>query len=84
MGIYYAGMSEWFAKEYRIRPRDHIDRTDEYHRLGAKKVVIFDHIVRHEPYYPRDQYSMGIRGPAMRPHIDVTHKVSENHCSGNR
>ena len=22
MGIYYAGMSEWFAKEYRIRPRD--------------------------------------------------------------
>ena len=44
-------------------------------RLGAKKVVIFDHIVRHEPYYPREQYSMGIRGPAMRPHIDVTHKV---------
>ena len=44
-------------------------------RIGARKVVVFDHIVRHEPYYPREKYSMGIRGPAMRPHIDVTRTV---------
>ena len=50
-------------------------RVLTFDSIGARKVVIFDHIVRHEPYYPREQYNMGIRGPAMRPHIDVTHKV---------
>ena len=50
--------------------------TDFESRLGAKKVVIFDHIVRNQPYYPQEKYSMGIRDPVMCPHIDVTHKVT--------
>jgi hypothetical protein len=64
--IYYPGMAEWFAKQYDNLHASHRKSLLQI-RIGAKKVVIFDHIVRKEPYYARDKYSMGIRGPAMRP-----------------
>lgn len=44
--------------------------------IGATKVICFDHTVRQEHYAAQESYRVRTRGPARRPHIDITHEYA--------